>query len=84
MKNLRIIYQRHAPTGMFAATSPDLPGFLVMAKTFDQVLDEIPIVAADLIQQRTGDEVVVEWTTEAPSDSGFTPLSSEMKVLEAA
>lgn len=84
MNQFRIEYQRQAQAGLLAATSPDLPGFLVIAKDLDQLLAEIPTVAADLIRQRTGNDVEVVWVEQEETVGGFAPLGSEVKILELA
>lgn len=84
MKHYRIEYQRHATTGLLAATSPDLQGFLVVAKSIDDLLEDIPAVAADIICKQTGEKVAVAWAEQKASDSGFVPLASEVEARRAA
>jgi len=82
MRRFHLDFKRHRATGLWAATSADLQGFLVMAESFDDLLADIPVVAADLIEKQTGERVVVEWLN---SDSGeFSPLSHEVQAFALA
>lgn len=82
MRRFHLDFKRHKTTGLWAATSADLEGFLVMAESFDDLLAEIPVVAADLIEKQTGERVVVEWLDNDNGD--FSSLSHEVQAFALA
>lgn len=85
MKTLNILYQRNATTGLLAATSPDLPGFMVVGRSMDELIDEVPVVAADLIKKQTGENVEVVWNDEPANATGFSAVEfHEAQVRHAA
>jgi predicted RNase H-like HicB family nuclease len=57
-------------TGLFFATSPDLPGLLVAEPTIDELDQVIPQAIAELLEAMCGAKVVV---TKAKDDSEFHP-----------
>jgi hypothetical protein len=58
-------------TGLFYATSPDLPGLLVGEPTIDALEDAIPTAIADLMLAACGAKVVV--TRAKNADPEFYP-----------
>lgn len=68
---IRLSYQRHQQTGLVAAFSEDLKGLLVTARTFEALYEELPVVIADLVKQRYGMEIRVEWCDDEPVAPGF-------------
>ena len=87
MKNLdtiRINYARHEATGLVAATSPDLEGFLVVGESREALEEEIPTVAADLVRKRTGDNVEFYWVEEKAPARGFMSIDHDELVRKAA
>ena len=58
-------------TGLFFATSPDLPGLLVAERTMDALDEAIPRVIANLVLAACGAKVVV--TKAKDADPEFFP-----------
>lgn len=83
-ETIRINYARHEATGLVAATSPDLPGFLVMGDSREALEDEILVVAADLVAKQTGDKVEFYWVAENGPASGFMSIDHDELARRAA
>ena len=82
-----IDYRRHPETGLIAATSPDLSGFMVVARSLDDVINDVPFVAADLIRKQTGEVVEVYWDggdESCAAIDGFLPIVTEVRTRKAA
>jgi hypothetical protein len=58
-------------SGLFFATSPDLPGLLVEERTMDALEEAIPQVITNLLLEAYGTKVVVTQATDA--DPEFFP-----------
>lgn len=82
--SIRLSYQRHSETGLLAAFSEDLKGLLVTARTFEEIHDELPAVIADLVKQRFGVDVRVEWADVQPVAPGFETAVEKCARLELA
>jgi hypothetical protein len=61
-----IKYQRHDQTGLVAGFSDDLKGLLVTGRSLEELHEEIPRVAAALIEARFGQKVKVFWVDGEP------------------
>jgi hypothetical protein len=81
---IRLSYQRHSETGLLAAYSEDLKGLLVTARTFEEIHEELPVVIADLVKQRYGVNIRVEWAVEEPVAPGFEKAIEKCARLELA
>jgi hypothetical protein len=79
---IRLSYQRHSETGLLAAFSHDLKGLLAMGRTFEELHEELPHLIVDLVKERYGADVRVEWEDDEPIAPGFETAVEKCAKLE--
>ena len=63
-------------TGLVAAISDDIPGFLVTARTVEKVDELVPEALAEIYREEGCEDVVVVLLEPAAPAAGFVSLSS--------
>ncbi len=78
-ETVRISLSRNKAAGLLAASSPDLPGLLVVAGTMDEIDDRLPAAIAQIVEAQFDVRVRVE--AIQASGAGFSPIE---RVIELA
>lgn len=81
-ETVRISLSRNRAAGLIAASSPDLPGLLVVAGTMDEIDDRLPSAIAQIVEAQFSVKVRAEPIES--SDVGFAPIVERVMELAAA
>lgn len=79
-KEVRIHLERDTETGLFAALSRDLPGFMTVAKTIEEIEQRLPGAIAQIVAAKYGIQVSVS-IEPSEDEAGFASLA-EPRVAE--
>lgn len=81
---LRIELLFNESADLWAATSPDMKGLLVVDRTVQRVLDRLPDVATELARAKGEEAVAYGWMRGTPSPApGFRAISASLMRLAA-
>lgn len=69
---INVRYERHK-SGLFCAISDDLKGLHVSGPSLEAVQEDVLLMAAELIRERTGEMVRYAWVE--PEGDGFVPVN---------
>ncbi len=82
-----IDFKKIRGTKLIVATSPQLRGFRVVGKCLETIMNDVPVVAADMIKTLSGETVEVS-RDDCSDDRGLSkskvPTSAKVRIRETA